>query len=315
MKRLCLLSVCFLLAVAAAAQTGVDGSILGVVTDANGGVVGGAQVTVANLDTGVTKVEISKGDGSFEIAPLPRGYYSVSVSFTGFKTWSLPKIELTIAERKRVSPMLQLGDVNEKVTVEASADLLQTEKAETGGVVEQRTIQELPLNGRDVIELTELVPGVLYKGRSFATACADGNTSSVQGLGHRDDQTEFRVDGVGSNAVCDEGSTAIPNPDTIAQFNVSTSNFSAENGRNPMQVQMVTKSGTNEFHVTLWEFLRNDALDARNTFANSNPKLIQNQFGVAGGGPVLIPHFYNGKNRTFFFGSYEGLRNIQSKVY
>ncbi|PYT27513.1 MAG: hypothetical protein DMG58_20155, partial [Acidobacteria bacterium] len=315
MKRLCLLSVCFLLAVAAAAQTGVDGSILGVVTDANGGVVGGAQVTVINLDTGVHKVEISKGDGSFEIAPLPGGYYSVSVSFTGFKTWSLPKIELTIAERKRVSPMLQLGDVNEKVTVEASADLLQTEKAETGGVVEQRTIQELPLNGRDVIELTELVPGVLYKGRSFATACADGNTSSVQGLGHRDDQTEFRVDGVGSNAVCDEGSTAIPNPDTIAQFNVSTSNFSAENGRNPMQVQMVTKSGTNEFHVTLWEFLRNDALDARNTFANSNPKLIQNQFGVAGGGPVLIPHFYNGKNRTFFFGSYEGLRNIQSKVY
>src|SRR5881398_795548 len=194
MKRLCLLRVCFLLAVAAAAQTGVDGSILGVVTDANGGVVGGAQVTVINLDTGVHKVEISKGDGSFEIAPLPRGYYSVSVSFTGFKTWSLPKIELTIAERKRVSPMLQFGDVNEKVTVEASADLLQTGKAETGGVVEQRTIQELPLNGRDVIELTELVPGVLYKGRSFATACADGNTSSVQGLGHRDDQTEFRVD-------------------------------------------------------------------------------------------------------------------------
>src|SRR6266481_9090481 len=316
MKRVCLLSVGFLLAVAAAmAQTGVDGSILGVVTDANGGVVGGAQVTVANLDTGVTKVEISKGDGSFEIAPLPRGYYSVSVSFTGFKTWTLARTELTITERKRVTPTLQLGDVNEKVTVEASAELLQTEKAETGGVVEQRTIQELPLNGRDVIELTELVPGVLYKGRSFASACADGNTSSVQGLGHRDDQTEFRVDGVGSNAVCDEGSTATPNPDTIAQFNVSTSNFSAENGRNPMQVNMVTRSGTNEFHVTLWEFLRNDALDARNTFANSNPKLIQNQFGLAGGGPVWIPRLYNGKNRTFFFGSYEGLRNIQSRVY
>jgi hypothetical protein len=316
MKRVYLLCICFLLAVAAGmAQTGVDGSILGVVTDANGGVVGGAQVTVINLDTGVQKVEISKGDGSFEIAPLPRGYYSVSVSFTGFKTWSLGRAELTIAERKRVSPTLQLGDVNEKVTVEASAELLQTEKAETGGVVEQRTIQELPLNGRDVIELTELVPGVLYKGRSFASACADGNTSTVQGLGHRSDQTEFRVDGVGSNAVCDEGSTATPNPDTIAQFNVSTSNFSAENGRNPMQVNMVTKSGTNEFHVTLWEFLRNDALDARNTFANSNPKLIQNQFGLAGGGPVWIPRLYNGKNRTFFFGSYEGLRNIQSKVY
>jgi len=134
-------------------------------------------------------------------------------------------------------------------------------------------------------------------------------------LGHRDDQTEFRVDGVASNAVCDEGSTATPNPDTIAQFSVSTSNFSAENGRNPVQVNMVTKSGTNEFHVTLWEFLRNDALDARNTFASSNPKLIQNQFGLAGGGPVLIPRLYNGKNKTFLFGSYEGTRIIQSKIY
>ena len=143
MKRtICLLGVFSLLVVTGAmAQTGVDGSILGVVTDANGGVVAGAQVTVANLDTGVTKVEMTKGDGSFEIAPLPRGYYSVSVSFTGFKTWTLARTELTIAERKRVTPTLQLGDVNEKVSVEASADLLQTEKAETGGVVEQRTIQ------------------------------------------------------------------------------------------------------------------------------------------------------------------------------
>ena len=164
------------------------------------------------------------------------------------------------------------------------------------------------MNGRDVIELTELVPGVLYGGRTFSTACADGNMSTVQGLGHRSDQSEFRVDGVASNSVCDEGGTAIPNPDTIAQFNVSTSNFSAENGRNPIQITMVTKSGTNEFHGALWEFLRNDALDARNTFAASNPKLIQNQFGVAGGGPII-------KNKTFFFGSYEGTRIIQAKVY
>lgn len=310
MKRtVSFLAVFTLLALTGAmAQTGVDGSILGVVTDANGGTVAGATVTVVNLGTGITKAEVTHADGSFEISPLPEGVYSVSVTFTGFKTWTVAKTDLTIRERKRVSPVLQLGDVNEKVTVEATTDLLQTERAETGGVVEQRTIQELPLNGRDVIELTELVPGVRYEGRSYATACADGNMSSVQGLGHRNDQTEFRVDGVGSNSVCDEGGTAIPNPDTIAQFNVSTSNFSAENGRNPIQITMVTKSGTNEFHGTLWEFLRNDAFDARNTFATSNPKLIQNQFGAAGGGPIV-------KNRTFFFASYEGLRVIQSRVY
>src|SRR5579863_128334 len=303
MKRVCLLSICFLLAITAAmAQTGIEGAILGVVTDPNGGVIAGATVTVTNLDTAIQKVETSRSDGSFEINALPQGSYSVSVTFAGFKTWALAKADLTIGERKRVSPTLQVGDVNERVTVEATAELLQTEKADTGGVVEQRTIQELPLNGRDVVELTELVPGVRYEGRSFSTACADGNTSSVQGLGHRDDQTEFRVDGVASNAVCDEGSTAIPNPDTIAQFNVSTSNFSAENGRNPVQVSMVTKSGTNDYHVTLWEFLRNNDLDARNTFASSNPRLDQNQFGLAGGGPVLIPKLYNGKNKTFEIG-------------
>ena len=305
----------FLALAGARAQTGIDGAILGVVVDANGGIVAGATVTVTNLDTGIKKIEVSHSDGSFEIDALPEGNYSVSVSFTGFKTWDLAKTDLTIGARKRLSPTLQLGDVNEKVTVEASAELLQTEKVDTGGVVEQRTIQELPLNGRDVVELTELVPGVRYEGRSFTQACADGNMSSVQGLGHRDDQTEFRVDGVASNAVCDEGGTAIPNPDTIAQFNVSTSNFSAENGRNPVQVSMVTKSGTNEFHLTLWEFLRNDDLDARNTFASSNPKLIQNQFGVAGGGPILIPKLYNGKNKTFIFGSYEGTRISQAQIF
>ena len=202
----------------ALAQTGIDGAILGVVTDANGGLVAGATVTVTNIDTGIQKIETSRSDGSFEINALPGGNYSASVTSPGFKTWSLERADLTIGERKRVSPVLQVGDVNEKITVEATADLLQTERADTGGIVEAKTIQELPLNGRDVIELTELVPGVRYGGRTFSTSCADGNTSSVQGLGHRDDQTEFHVDGVASNAVCDEGATATPNPDTIAEF-------------------------------------------------------------------------------------------------
>jgi len=311
----CLLALFSLFALATAtAQVGIDGAILGVVTDANGGAIVGATVTVTNLATGIQRAETTRADGSFEISALPEGNYSVAVTFAGFKTWNLASTDLTIGERKRVTPTLQVGDVNERVTVESTADLLQTEKADTGGVVESRTITELPLNGRDVVELTELVPGVRYEGRSFSTACADGNTSSVQGLGHRDDQTEFRVDGVASNAVCDEGSTALPNPDTIAQFSVSTSNFSAENGRNPVQVNMVTKSGTNEYHVTLWEFLRNNDLDARNTFASGTPKLTQNQFGLAGGGPVLIPKLYNGKNKTFLFGSYEGTRIYQSQI-
>jgi hypothetical protein len=310
MKRAaCLLVVFWFLALAGAmAQTGVDAAILGEVTDPNGGAVAGAQVQVTNLDTGIQKTAMTGSDGGFEVAPLPKGYYSVSVSFAGFKTWTLPRVEVIIGDRKRVSPILQVGDVNERVTVEATAELLQTEKAEAGGVIEERTIRELPLNGRDVVELAQLLPGVRYGGKDFTSSCANGNMSRVQGLGHRDDQSEFRVDGVASNSVCDEGGTAIPNPDTIAQFNVSTSNFSAENGRNPLLITMVTKSGTNEYHGTLYEFLRNDALNARNTFANSTPKLSYNQFGVAGGGPFI-------KNKTFFFGSYEGIRRIQARVY
>ena len=297
------------------AQTGIDGTILGVVTDANGGVVVGAIVTVTNLDTGVRKSDMSRSDGGFEMSALPAGPYSVSVTYVGFKTWTIERTDLTINERKRVAPNLEVGQVNEKVNVEATTNLIQTENAATGGVVGTRTIQEMPLVGRDVIQLTEFVPGVLYGGKSYTSACADGNNSSVQGLGHRDDQTEFKVDGVASNAVCDEGGTAIPNPDTIAEFRVQTSNFSAENGRNPIQITLITKSGTNDFHATAWEFLRNDALDARNTFASSNPKLRRNQFGIGGGGPVLLPHVYNGRNRTFFFGSYEGTRINQARIY
>jgi hypothetical protein len=208
--------------------------------------LGRAQVTITNLDTGVLKATLTNSDGSFEIGALPRGYYSISVSFVRFKTWTLPRSELTIGERKKLLPKLELGKMYEEVTVEASGELLQTEKAEAGGVVEETTIRELPLNGRDVIELVELVPGVRYEGKSLDSF--NGPMSLVQGLGHRNDQTEFRVDGVASNAVCDEGSTGVPYPDTIAQFNVSTSNFSAENGRNPIQVTIVTKSGTNKFH-------------------------------------------------------------------
>ena len=310
-----LFALLLLVSLGAMAQVGTDGTILGAVTDANGGLVAGATVTVTNLDTGIQKVDTTRSDGNFEITSLPSGRYSVSVTFTGFKTWTLETTVLTISERKRVSPVLEVGQVNERVTVEATAELIQTENAATGGVIGTRAILELPLNGRDVIALTSLVPGVLYGGKTFTTSCADGNNSSVQGMGHREDQTEFKVDGVASNAVCDEGGTAIPNPDTIAEFRVQTSNFSAENGRNPIQITLVTKSGTNEFHATAWEFLRNDALDARNTFAAGKPKLRRNQFGIAGGGPVLIPHLYNGRNKTFFFGSYEGTRINQARVY
>ncbi len=287
------------------AQVGTEGSILGTVKDASGAVVAGAEVTVTNLDNGLKKSAVSDTSGDFQILALPRGPYSVTVSFTGFKTWSVERTDLSLGELKRLTPTLEVGEINQKVTVEAQAEMIQTEKGSVESVVEQKQILELPLNGRNPVELVRIVPGMRYGGQ-------DGGQGErafrVQGLGARDDMNEFQVDGMNSNAGMDEGGIAIPNVDTIAEFNIETSNFSAEHGRNPIQILSVTKSGTNAFHGSAWEFLRNDALDARNTFANSKPKLRRNQFGGSGGGPIR-------KDKTFFFASYEGTRIRQDAIY
>jgi hypothetical protein len=273
------------------------------VNDATGAVVPGAEVTVTNLDTGLLKRVASDQSGNFEILALPPGSYSVAVSSEGFKIWRLERAVLTVGERRRITPVLELGQITEQVSVEATVELMQTDKSSVEAVVQQKQIRDLPLNGRNPVQLVALVPGMRFLGRGNVEMI-----STVQGHGVRDDQTEFRLDGLSSNAGMDEGGMAIPNVDTIAEFNVQTSSFSAEHGRMPMQVVMVTKSGTNEFHGSAWEFLRNDKLDARNTFATTKPKLRRNQFGFTAGGPVI-------RNRVFFFGGFEGAIERQETIY
>ncbi len=285
------------------AQLGTDGTVLGTITDSSGAIIPGAQVTVTNLATGLKKTVKADQAGDFEIVPLPAGMYAVTVSFKGFKTWTIERTELTVGERKRLSPVLQVGQISETVTVTSTAELMQTERASVESVVESRQIVDTPLNGRDVIELVRLVPGVRYMGKSDYD-----NESFVQGLGNRSDQTEFNLDGIRSTGGLDEHSGGIPNVDTIAEFKVETADFTAEHGRNPLQVIMVTKSGSNNFHGSAWEFLRNDRLDARNTFATTKPKLRRNQFGFTVGGPII-------KDKTHFFGSYEGNRIRQEQIY
>ncbi|MEW5978988.1 MAG: TonB-dependent receptor [Acidobacteriota bacterium] len=286
------------------AQVGSDGAILGVVTDPSGALVAGAQVTVTNLNTGLKKTAITSSGGNFEIQALPIGSYSVSVGFTGFKTWTIERTELTVGQRKRVSPVLEVGEISETVSVESQAELVQTEKGSIETIVEEKVIRELPLNGRNPILLVGLVPGMRVTGIKTGL----WNSNSVQGLGQRTDQAEFQMDGVSSLEHADKSGIGFPSVETIAEFNVETSNFTAEHGGQPLQVLMATKSGSNAFHGSLWEFIRNDKLDARNTFATSKPKLRRNQFGATGGGPVI-------KDKTFFFGSFEGTRIRQERVY
>ncbi|MGH9662653.1 MAG: TonB-dependent receptor domain-containing protein [Bryobacteraceae bacterium] len=285
------------------AQTATDASLLGIVKDSSGAAVPGATVRVDNLDTGLAKSSTSGEAGAFEVLALPRGVYSVTVTKPQFLTWRLARIEMTAGEQRRLSPTLQVGDVQQTVTVEAGVELMQTEKASVEAAIEEKQIRDLPINGRNPIELVNLVPGMRFNGAGGLAA-----EHTVTGLGTREDQTGFTVDSVDSNDPSNERGIAFPNLESVAQFAVQTSSFGAENGRNPLQVMMVTKSGTNQFHGTLWEFHRNAKLDARNTFALTIPKLIRNQYGFSLGGPVV-------RNRTHFFSSLEGTRIRRETIY
>ena len=308
MKRIgfCLLSVLMGAILSSAglfAQIGTQGVIVGTVSDPSGAIVPGAQVTVRNLNTGLTTTVKTNSVGEFDVPALPIGPYSVEVTMKGFKTWKMERVDLTVGARERVTVTLQVGSTSQQVSVSAAPALLQTETAQTGTTVQEHSILNLPLNGRNVVNLVELAPGMRYLG----VANPERGTY-VQGLGSQVDQTQFSLNGTNINSAMDEGAITLPDVDSIAEFRVETSSFGAEHGRNPVQVIMATKSGTNQYHGSLWEFLRNNAIDARNTFASKTPKLTQNQFGAAVGGPVI-------KNKTFFFGTFEGTTIRQESIY
>lgn len=289
------------------AQLGTQGAIVGVVTDSSDAAIPGASVVVENIETGLKSSAVTNDAGIFEVLALPVGFYSVTITYRGFRPWTLERTQLTVGERRRLEPKLEVGEVVERVHVEASTELVQTERGTVDSVIAQKQIRDLPLNGRNPVELVNLVPGVRFVGRG-----SSDRESTVQGNGNRSDGTEFQIDGLAANQALDERGAGIPNVDTIAEFKVETSNFGAENGRHALQVLMVTKSGTNNFHGTLWEFLRNEKLDAFNTFAKlpgaQKPKLAQNQFGFSLGGPII-------KNRTHFFGAFEGTEVRQATIF
>lgn len=271
----------FLLSFLCWAQLGTEGSILGNVTDASGAMVAGASVEITNTDTGFTTTVSTNNSGYFEADALPLGKYTVSASQHGFTTWQIAGVVLHAREQKRVQPVLQVGQMQQQVTVQAGPELVQTERASVETAIEQKQIRDLPLNGRIAMQLVELTPGMRYLGMTQSNV----QGLEVQGMGQHTDATQFQVDGLSANDPSSESGMAFPNLEAIDQFQVQTSSFSAENGRDPLQVTMITKSGTNEFHGSLWEFLRNDKLDARNTFAATKPFLRRNQYGFSAGGP------------------------------
>ncbi|MGH9161484.1 MAG: carboxypeptidase regulatory-like domain-containing protein, partial [Vicinamibacteraceae bacterium] len=247
------------LAAAVSAQVGTETSISGVVTDSSGAVVPGASIAAVQLETGLVRTAESDSRGSFAIWALPIGPYEITVAANGFTTWKAERIVLTVGERRRLFPRLNISKVTQEVTVVGgAAESLQTDNSAVQTVVQMQQIRELPLRTRNPVALVGLVPGM----RFLSSDSGAERNAYVQGLGARSNATGFQIDGANANSGMDEGAMGVSNVETIAEFSVQTSSFDASSGRSPIQVVMASRSGTNDIHGTVWEFFQDDALNA-----------------------------------------------------
>ena len=312
--------IAVILALAAAtlpvlAQSGGTGALVGVVSDPTGAVVPGAQVSITNEATGAKRQVESQGNGSYSAPLLQPGTYKVEVSMTGFKAATVKGIRVNVTETARLDVKLNIGSTLEVVTVRSDAEILQTESSTLGRVVESEQVTDLPLVTRNYTDIVTLSPGIAAGVRD-ASALGSGSGSQNQG-GFRANgafgrDNNFQMDGVPANDLQatgdNSGGIAVPNPDTIQEFKVQTSTYDASyGGAGGANVSVVTKGGSNAFHGTVFEFFRNDALDANSYFRNQTGQnrgvLKQNQFGFALGGPIA-------KEKLLFFASYQGTRQV-----
>ncbi len=269
--------------------------LTGMISDRSGGVVTNASVTVTNEDTSVSFPTTSNQSGNYNVGALIPGHYKVTVTANGFRTFIRSAITLEVAQVARVDVVLDVGQTTETISIVSAAPLLQTESVTIGQLVNQQTVVDLPLNGRQFTQLALLTPGAVNGGISV------GGGTIVQVNGGRASQTSFMVDGVYTTDQHLSGTLIMPPPDAIEEFRVQTNSLAAEYGQEPANISVALKSGTNQFHGSLYEFLRNDKADARNFFAQGKGELRQNQFGGTFGGPII-------HNKTFFFVNYQGTR-------
>src|SRR5262249_22322671 len=278
-------------------------------------------VTIVNNATNIQRTLATNAAGIYDAPALPPGVYSLKVGMTGFKTEVRSNIELQIDQVARIDFSLEVGNVAETLEVQATGTTLDTENATVGTVVETKRIAELPLNGRNYLQLASLTPGVTQygPGNSIAQARGGGDRSNFQLniAGQRLENNNYMLDGVANTDPNYATYLIQPSVDALQEFKVETGVYSAEYGHNLAQINVITKSGSNEYHGALFEFLRNSALDAKNFFDRStgpNPPFRRNQFGGVLGGPIQIPGVINGKNKLFFFFNYEGLRQKQAQT-
>jgi hypothetical protein len=300
-------------------QSATTGAITGTVTDSSNAVVPNATVTVTNIATGQARTTTTSASGTYTVGFLPPGNYSVKFEATGFNTASVASITLNVTERPAIDQVLTVGSQTQQVEVAAEAELVQTASSAVGTVVDSATVTELPLTTRNYTNLVGLTAGVAVGVFNAVTMGRGSQDIYVNGAGYA--ENNYQQDGAiinslgGTGSVADQGSnpgTAIVNPDAIAEFKIQTSLFDAAYGRNPgANVNVVTKSGTNQFHGTLFEFFRNTIFNSNDFFRSQNapplpngrPVLDQNQFGGTIGGPIK-------KDKLFFFASEQETRQI-----
>jgi hypothetical protein len=299
------------------AQSAGTGALTGTVSDPTGGVVPGATVTITSTDTNQARSATTGADGTYRFALLPPGTYRVRFNAVGFKTAEVSAVKVNVTETPVLDGALEVGSQAEQVTVEAQAETLQTATSTLGNTVGNRTVIALPLSSRNYTQILALSAGANTTANN-ATALGKG-TQNMSVNGNDPGQNNFQMDGVNITNFANSGSAndaslyagvGIPNPDSIQEFKVQTSTYDASYGRNPgANVNVVTKSGTNQFHGTAFEFLRDTIFNANDFFYNrNNPAsattkqiLNQNQFGGVLGGPIK-------KNKLFIFGGYQGTR-------
>jgi Carboxypeptidase regulatory-like domain len=287
-----------------------NSGIEGTVNDSTQAGIPGAQVVLRNEGTQVTQRTTASESGFFRIADLPPGSYRLEVSRGGFKTWVQTNLVLQGSEVRTVYPVLAVGEQASIVEVTATANAIETSVSKVSRSVEEKTIAEVPMVGRNAYAaIVPLAPGITGSGQLFGSGAANATDSfqaepgyQINAAGQRQEQNEYEVDGTSVNGNSRDGiANLTPEPDTIREVRVSANSFSAEKGRNSgALVEVFTKSGTNQFHGTLSEFHTNNQLAARTVFQSSLPASRRNEYGFTLGGPII-------RNQTFFFGSYYGL--------
>src|SRR5215468_9194028 len=292
----------------------VTGSILGVVRDPSQAVVKGARVTITNTQTNLSQSMLSGDDGAYRFLALPVGTYRLNASMTGFQQFNTTDIVLKVNDELRFDIKLTVGSINEQISVAADSIQVETESTQLGDVVDSKKMLALPLNGRSYLDLLGLQAGVAPSGsvtiggdsgtdaRPVSGYIKDAGNVSVNG--QRETANAFLVNGGDVSEGRNLGAGLIPNLDSVEEFRLITNSFDAEYGKfSGAVMNAITKSGTNGFHGDVFEFWRNDILDARNFYTTQKSELRQNQFGFAVGGPIW-------KDHIFWFSDYQGTRKV-----